>query len=73
MDYKGYKIYGNFQRTVFYALDEDGDLQTDKPVEGVFYSNPDEEAWYSVVGDDNWVQQSFESVEEAKQYIDEEC
>jgi hypothetical protein len=72
MKYKGYRILANFQRTVFFELDRDGDLQTDKPVEGIGYQNNDDEAWYSVIGEDNWVIQSFESVEECKQFIREE-
>lgn len=72
MSYKGYQILANFQRTVFYELSKDGELQTDRPVEGINYQNLDDECWYSVIGEDGWVQQSFESINECKDYIKEQ-
>lgn len=70
MTYKGYRIVINYPAIHFYDLDDEGD-QTER-VEGINYESHDTEGWYSVVGEDNWVEHSFESIAECEEYIDGE-
>lgn len=72
MTYKGYKILANANRTIFFNVTSDGQPQDE--VAGINYDNGSDwgEYWYSVIDESNWVQQSFESIEECKQYINEE-
>lgn len=73
MKYKGYRILANANRSVFFEINNDGATEF-KQVEGIQYQSFDfdSELWYSVIDKDNWVTQSFETIEEAKQYIREE-
>lgn len=70
MEYKGYRILATDKSINFYNIDED-EMILEK-VLGVEYYDEDDDVWYSVVGEDNWVQETFDTVEEAKEYIDEE-
>ena len=72
MKYKGFRILLSNTRLLFYETDEDGEVGDQ--VTGIQYQSVDEdyEMWYAVIDEDNFLCQSFETMEEAKQYIDEE-
>jgi hypothetical protein len=78
MTYKGYRILANAQVTRFFEIVEDDDEvaypELGEQVHGIQYydGNDEGEVWYSVVGDDDWVKMSFESVQECKEFIDKE-
>lgn len=70
MNYKGYRILATDNSSNFYSIDEDENIL--EKVSDIQYYDGDDNVWYSVVGEDNWVQQTFSTVEECKEYIDEE-
>lgn len=72
MTYKGYRICANANYTKFWDLDDDGDPIDEREVS---YTGPEEdsELWYSVVDKDNFCVQSFETIQECKDFIDTEC
>lgn len=72
MIYKGYKILGTQQANDFFYLDDNGEETGAVPYGEINYQLLDDPMWYSVVDEDNWVVQTFETIEEAKEYIDEE-
>lgn len=70
MEYKGYRILATDTNSHFYSIDEDENII--ERVLGIEYYDGDDNVWYSVVGEDNWVEQTFSTVEECKEYIDGE-
>lgn len=71
MIYKGRTIVANARVSIFFDTNEDGEaLERRNDVK--YFDAGDDELWYSVLDDDNWVGQSFETVQEAKEAIDEE-
>lgn len=68
MKYKGYKIVISYPATHFYEIEND---RQGKQLDGISY-HADETPWYSVIDEDNWCAQTFETIEECKEYIDEE-
>ncbi len=70
MKYKGYQILATDAASRFYTFDENEIIL--ERVLGVQYDSGSDDIWYSVVNDGNWVEETFSTVEECKEYIDEE-
>lgn len=71
MTYRGYRILLSYNINTFCELNEDGSQGA--KVTGIDYDTMFlDEPWYAVVGEDNFVEQTFETLEEAKDYIEEQ-
>ena len=74
MDYKGYSIKVTETAVMAWPINDEGDRDltaTPEPIQTqTFNGFPD--FYYSVIDADKWLVQSFETLEEAKQFIDEE-
>lgn len=72
MTYKGYRICANANFTKFWDIDKEGELGDEVKV-NYQVLDEDGEIWYSVVDKDGWCIQSFETIQECKQFIREEA
>lgn len=72
MIYKGYRILGTQRANDFFNLNEDGEALDQVPSDEINYSYMEDPMWYSVIDESNWVVQSFDTIEEAKEYIEEQ-
>ncbi len=72
MEYKGYRILLSNQRLLFYETNEDGECL--EQVTGIDYQSLDSDydMWFAVIDKDNFMCQSFDTIEEAKEYIEEQ-
>lgn len=71
MKHKGRTIVATVRRSIFFDTNEDGEaLERRNDVK--YFDEGDDELWYTVLDDKNWAGQEFESIQEAKQAIDEE-
>lgn len=73
MTYKDCEIVLSYSATVFYELTEEGGQG--KQLENIKYNQNShwEEPYYAVIMDGESVQQTFDTLEEAKEYIEEEA
>ena len=70
MNYKGYRILATSMFNHFYETNEAGDLLDE--VKGIDYDSLTDPVAYSVIDVSDYVVQTFDTIEEAKEYIDEE-
>jgi len=70
MVYKDYRIMATQQITQAFPLNDEGDVMLSDPITLEEYEISD--YWFAIVDDSNYVVQSFETIEECKEYIDEE-
>ncbi len=70
MTYRGWRILETERSLVFREVD--GEPGAGREVEDISWQTMGEERWFSVIDKQGFVAQSFDTIEECKQFIDEE-